>query len=123
MTDRLTFIDRLRTLDVMLAKLRRMGGRVSGLEQGLAVRGTNSRGAKDIAALGDVMFESIAADNRWHRFDISAYFEYSAHDSVPASEELRQQLGLGTGTGTRSLSMKVRQSRSEFSVATAASRS
>jgi hypothetical protein len=88
------------TRDVMLAKLRRMGGRVSGLEQGLAVRGTNSRGAKDIAALGDVVFESIASDNRCHRFEISAYFEYSAPDSIPSSDEARERLGLPTGTGT-----------------------
>jgi len=88
------------TRNVMIEKLGRMGGRVSGLEQGLAVRGTNSRGAKDIAALGDVAFESIAADKRFHRFDISAYFDFSAHDSVPVSDELREQLGLPTGTGT-----------------------
>ena len=88
------------TRDVMLAKLRRMGGRVSGLEQGFAVRGTNSRGAKDIAALGDVVFESIASDGRYHRFDISAYFEFSTHDSAFADEAIREQLGISSGTGT-----------------------
>ncbi len=39
------------TLGVMDEKLSRTGGRVSGMEAGLDVRGTNSRGAKDIAAL------------------------------------------------------------------------
>ena len=40
-------------------KICRYGEQVSGLEKGMAVRGTNSRGAKDIAALGKVIFESI----------------------------------------------------------------
>ncbi len=53
------------TSEVMLKKLSRMGGRVSGLEKGLAVRGTNSRGAKDVAALGDVTFESIGSDGKY----------------------------------------------------------
>ncbi len=44
------------TTDQMNRKLGRIGGRVSGLEEGQAVRGTNSRGAKDIAALGKVTF-------------------------------------------------------------------
>lgn len=88
------------TSDVMLKKLSRMGGRVSGLEKGLAVRGTNSRGAKDVAAIGDVTFESIAGDNRYHRFEISAYFEYTAFDPAPTSDEVRQELGIPSGTGT-----------------------
>ena len=54
------------TTDQMNRKLGRIGGRVSGIEAGKAVRGTNSRGAKDIAALGRVTFESIAEDGRMH---------------------------------------------------------
>ena len=42
------------TTDQMNRKLGRIGDRVSGLEAGHAVRGTNLRGAKDIAALGTV---------------------------------------------------------------------
>ena len=42
----------------MDAKLSKMGGRESGLEKGEDVRGTHSRGAKDVAALGHVI--------RWH---------------------------------------------------------
>ena len=76
------------TSEVMLKKLSRMGGRVSGLEKGLAVRGTNSRGAKDVAALGDVTFESIASDGRYHRFEISAYFEYTAFDPALVTDAL-----------------------------------
>ena len=39
-------------------KIGEVGARVSGMESGQAVRGTNSRGAKDIQALGAVTFES-----------------------------------------------------------------
>ena len=88
------------TSEVMRRKLSRMGERISGLEKGLAVRGTNSRGAKDVAALGDVTFESIAADGRYHRFDISAYFDWTAHDPEPVTDEVRTRLGIPTGTGT-----------------------
>ena len=53
------------TTEQMNRKLGRIGGRVSGMEEGKAVRGTNSRGAKDIAALGKVTFESNSG--RWTR--------------------------------------------------------
>jgi hypothetical protein len=88
------------TSDVMLKKLSRMGGRISGLEKGLAVRGTNSRGAKDVAAIGDVTFESIAGDGKYHKFEISAYFEYTPYEPMAVTEEVRERLGIGTGTGT-----------------------
>jgi len=88
------------TSEVMLKKLSRMGGRISGLEKGLAVRGTNSRGAKDVAALGDVSFESIAGDGKYHKFEISAYFEYRAYEPMTVTAEVRKRLGIRTGTGT-----------------------
>src|SRR2546426_9026917 len=88
------------TSEVMLKKLSRMGGRISGLEKGLAVRGTNSRGAKDVAALGDVTFESIAGDGKYHKFEISAYFEYTTYEPMTVTAEVRERLRIGTGTGT-----------------------
>ena len=57
----------------MDTKLSFVGGRDSGLDGDEAVRGTHSRGAKDIAALGHVTFESIAADGRYHRCEITPY--------------------------------------------------
>lgn len=66
----------------MIKNLSWMGGGVSGLEKGLAVRGTNSRGAKDVAALGDVTFESFGGDGQYHKFEISAYFEYTAYEPM-----------------------------------------
>ncbi len=88
------------TSAVMSTKLSRIGGRVSGLERGLDVRGTNSRGAKDVAALGDVTFESIAGDGKCHKCQISAYLEYTAFDSMVVTDEVRERLGIGSGTGT-----------------------
>ena len=88
------------TAETMEQKLSRQGDRVSGLDEGQSVRGTNSRGAKDVAALGQVLFESIAEDSRYHKCEITPYFQFIMHDSAPASEDVRDKLGIGEGTGT-----------------------
>ncbi len=89
------------TLKVMNEKLLKVGGRVSGMAEGHAVRGTNSRGAKDVAVLGGVVFESIAADGCYHRCEISARGRFKPDpDPVPATTEIREQLGIPKGTGT-----------------------
>lgn len=88
------------TTEQMNRKLGRIGGRVSGLEEGHAVRGTDSRGAKDIAALGKVTFESIPGDGRVHTCRIFPNLEYEADDSRPITKEVREELGIGQGTGT-----------------------
>ena len=88
------------TTEQMNTKLGRIGGRVSGLEEGYAVRGTNSRGAKDIAALGEVTFESIAEDGRMHTCRIFPNLEYEADNARPVTPKVRRRLGIGEGTGT-----------------------
>jgi hypothetical protein len=88
------------TSRVMEEKLSRLGGRVSGMELGQAVRGTNSRGAKDVAALGPVRFESIAGDGRFHRCEITEYFEFVIHPSRQVTREVRRAIGVHRGTGT-----------------------
>ena len=88
------------TTDQMNRKLGRIGGRVSGLEAGHAVRGTNSRGAKDIAALGTVTFESIAGDGRMHTCRIYPNLEYEADDAREVTQQLRKRLAIAKGTGT-----------------------
>jgi hypothetical protein len=60
----------------MERKLSTIGGRESGLAEGAVVRGTHSGGAKDIAALGRVIFESIAQDGRYHRCEISPFLDF-----------------------------------------------
>lgn len=86
--------------DTMQSKLGRIGGRVSGLEEGYFVRGTNSRGAKDVAALGDVTFESIASDELIHKCRINSFFEFSIDDPSPTTKNSRSRLGIVEGTGT-----------------------
>lgn len=89
------------TLRVMEEKLAKVGGRVSGMAEGLAVRGTNSRGAKDVAVLGGVSFESIAEDGCFHQCEISAQGRFKAiADPSPVTKDLRERLGILRGTGT-----------------------
>jgi hypothetical protein len=86
--------------DVMEKKISRMGGRVSGLESGEAVRGTNSRGAKDVAALGLVRFESIASDGLMHKCEITTQFKFSLWEPVKPTRKVRKDIGIKSGTGT-----------------------
>ena len=64
------------------------------------MRGTNSRGAKDIAALGKVTFESIAADGQVHTCRIFSNLEYEADNSREVTPRLRKRLGIAKDTGT-----------------------
>jgi hypothetical protein len=84
----------------MEKKLSFLGGRESGLDSGQLVRGTHSRGAKDVAALGRVVFESIAADGRYHSCEITPFFEFIPHDSQNVTPRIRTTLGIAEGTGT-----------------------
>ena len=88
------------TDEVMELKLSRIGGRVSGMERGFAVRGTNSRGAKDVAALGKVTFESIAWDGRLHTCRITEHFDFELDASHSVSRSDRERLWIRRGTGT-----------------------
>lgn len=87
------------TLSDMDEKLSRTGGRVSGMEEGFAVRGTNSRGAKDIAALGSVTFESIAHDGLYHKCEITRDFVFKPHGSRQVTAPIRKSIGIRQGTG------------------------
>jgi len=84
----------------MEKKLSALGGRDSGLAEGEEVRGTHSRGAKDVAALGRVVFESIAQDGRYHRCEISPFLDYIPHESESVTAALRRGIRVPRGTGT-----------------------
>ena len=89
------------TLEVMDKKLSQTGGRVSGLEEGMSVRGTNSRGAKDIAALGKVTFDSIAQqDGKLHSSEITDGFVFKPRGTREVTSELRDTVGIPSGSGT-----------------------
>jgi hypothetical protein len=82
----------------MDAKLSRRGGLVSGLESGKDVRGTNSRGAKDIAILGTVTFESIK-NEKYHKCTLQRT-KFRPFESKPVTAEWRSALGIPKGSGT-----------------------
>jgi len=86
--------------DTMQEKLSIMGERVSGLDKGELVRGTHSRGAKDVAALGRVVFESIAEDGLYHRCEITPFFDFVTPESQPATPAIRRKIAITKGTGT-----------------------
>jgi hypothetical protein len=90
------------TLDVMKKKLRIVGGRVSGMAEGERVRGTNSRGAKDVAILGGVIFESIAAeDGKYHGCEITPQGIFRPDNSCPKdAKPFRPKLKIPEGSGT-----------------------
>jgi len=88
------------TDEVMSEKLARVGNRVSGMAEGVPVRGTYSRGAKDIAVLGGVTFESIGQDNRYHKCGISARGQFTLCPSRVVTKAHRKELGIPEGTGT-----------------------
>ena len=71
----------------------------SGLEIGYEVRGTNSRGAKDIASIGSLEFLSITKDNEFTKFKIRDQDCYGPEE-LPLNEESRTQTGIKEGSGT-----------------------
>jgi hypothetical protein len=94
------FADGMTTED-MRSKLRRVGDRVSGMEGGKAVRGTHSRGAKDVAILGGVVFESIACDGQYHRCEITPQGMFRCQGPTGEDPDShRSRLGIPKGTGT-----------------------
>ena len=84
-------------------KIGEVGDRVSGMESGQAVRGTNSRGAKDIQALGAVTFESISAeDGQLHQCTLSDWKLELPPTETPSAAR-RKSLGITDGSGTSRL--------------------
>jgi hypothetical protein len=92
------FADGMTAAD-MERKLSYEGERVSGMENGKDVRGTNSRGAKDVAALGKVSFQSIATDGKFHECEITPHLDFNLGPSRVPSAKLRKEVGIPEGTG------------------------
>ncbi len=75
-----------------------LGGRMSGFELGEDVRGNLGRGAKDLAAFGQVTFESVC-DSRYSRMILEETGETRSAEHT-ATEEDRTRLGIPRGNGT-----------------------
>lgn len=87
------------TVEDMKNRLCKVGGQTSGFERGAAVRGLLGRGAKDVAAFGSVTFDSIK-DDMYCRCRLTNRGQYEIFKTVPATNEIRQDLQLPSGSGT-----------------------
>lgn len=83
----------------MRTALTTYGNFESGLEMGYEVRGTNSRGAKDIASIGRVEFLSITKTSEFTKFEIRGQ-ECKGPEELLLNEESRTQTGIKHGSGT-----------------------
>jgi len=85
--------------DDMERKLTRIGGRTSGFESGENRRGNLGRGAKDLAAFGDVTFESIH-NQRYTKLLLQTDGNYHLNpEDFLATAEDRECLGIRRGNG------------------------
>lgn len=83
----------------MRIKLCKVGGTTSGFQSGAMVRGLLGRGAKDVAAFGGVMFESIKDDNyAFVKLDCRGHYEVCVPEQ--ATKEIRERLRIPRGSGT-----------------------
>lgn len=77
-----------------------LGGRTSGFESGEAVRGNLGRGAKDLAAFGTVIFESIF-DDRYSKLTLGQTGDYVLDPADRKIDDgIRARLGIPRGSGT-----------------------
>jgi hypothetical protein len=85
--------------DVMIERITRLGGRTSGFEAGEDRRGNLGRGAKDLAAFGDVTFASIC-DGHYAELALLFSGEWELRARRRATSEDREALGILRGNGT-----------------------
>lgn len=83
----------------MEKRLLPLGRRASGSERGESVRGNRGRGAKDLIAFGDVVFESIK-DQRLSMLKLTARGGYELFADRSAEPADRDRLGIMRGNGT-----------------------
>ncbi|MFQ6006199.1 MAG: hypothetical protein ACE5OQ_11925 [Woeseia sp.] len=83
----------------MEEKIVSIGARTSGFEVGKDVRGNLGRGAKDLAAFGRVVFDSIC-DDRYSKLILKPTGEWDLDKERRATEHHRKELGIPRGNGT-----------------------
>jgi len=83
----------------LVEKITRLGGRTSGFERGESRRGNLGRGAKDVAAFGEVTFESIR-DHRYARLLLRQDGNSTLEADERATASHRETMGVPRGNGT-----------------------
>jgi hypothetical protein len=86
------------TAERMKEAIEGLGGRTSGFESGEDVRGNLGRGAKDLAAFGEVHFESVC-EGRYARMILEETGDTRLAERS-ATKEDRERLGIPRGNGT-----------------------
>lgn len=89
-------------------KLGTLGERTSGFEKGKARRGLHGRGARDVAAFGTVVFESIK-DEECNCLEIPASLKCRFKEPRPikVTPEIREKLGIPKGNNGTVVTIKV----------------
>jgi len=87
------------TIEEMKEKLCQAGALTSGFEKGTSVRGLLGRGAKDVAAFGEVEFESIKGE-MYYKCRLDPRGRYELIEPTPATKDIRENLRISRGTGT-----------------------
>jgi len=87
------------TAKQMIERITRLGGRTSGFERGESMRGNLGRGAKDVAAFGDVSFMSIKR-GRYAELILRSTGDWELAADRKATREDRKRLGVPRGSGT-----------------------
>ena len=84
--------------NTMLEAMTELGGRTSGFELGLDTRGNLGRGAKDVAAFGDVIFRSIKKD-QFSELVLRSSGDWALTEDAKCQTKDRKLLGIkGNGT-------------------------
>ena len=83
----------------MREAIAKIAGRTSGFEVGENVRGNLGRGAKDLAAFGVVVFESIC-DERYSKLSLKQTGNYDLDSERDATNQIRAELHIPRGSGT-----------------------
>jgi len=83
----------------MKSAIASIGEQTSGFSEGADVRGNLGRGSKDLAAFGQVEFESICED-RLSRMLLEPDGEYTLFKDLKPSSQDRERLGIPRGNGT-----------------------
>jgi hypothetical protein len=88
------------SLDELTKAMGSVGSRTSGFEEGALVRGNLGRGAKDLAAFGNVLFETIK-DEKFSSLMLEPDGTFDDPINRLATDDDRESLGVRRGNGTK----------------------